>query len=58
MMPVLKLGFCPPTDKPASQGPIAGEVFTARFNDPKAIANIFHEPMRVVVAVMVRMESR
>ena len=38
----LKFGECLP---PA----IAGEVFSARFNDPKAIANIRREPMRVVV---------
>ena len=38
----LKFGECLP---PA----IADEVFAARFNDPKAIANIRREPMRVVV---------
>lgn len=39
----LKFGECLPQ-------PIAGEVFSARFNDPEAIANIRREPMRVVVA--------
>ena len=38
----LKFGECLP---PA----IAGEVFAARFDDVKAIANIRREPMRVVV---------
>ena len=39
----LKFGECLPP-------PIASEVFSARFNDPEAIANIRREPMRVVVA--------
>jgi len=38
----LKFGECLPPS-------IAGEVFSARFNDPEAIANIRREPMRVVV---------
>jgi ATP-dependent helicase Lhr and Lhr-like helicase len=39
----LKFGECLPPS-------IAHEVFAARFNDPKAIANVRREPMRVVVA--------
>ena len=39
----LKFGEClPPV--------IAAEVFSARFNDPEAIANIRREPMRVVIS--------
>jgi ATP-dependent Lhr-like helicase len=39
----LKFGECLPPR-------IADEVFTARFNDPEAIANVRREPMRVVIA--------
>ena len=38
----LKFGECLPPQ-------IADEVFSARFNDPEAIANIRREPLRVVV---------
>lgn len=39
----LKFGECLPPS-------IADQVFSARFNDPEAIANILREPMRVVLA--------
>jgi hypothetical protein len=39
----LKFGECLPPS-------IADEVFTARFNDPKAILNVCREPLRVVIA--------